>query len=181
LPRWIGSMSAAPAPRSTTAAERDEARAAAVIQLSDERQRVKKVTSGSEKRKRSVAILVRVHPTDAEQLRVDAEAAGMSVAGYLASGRLGPEAAPRPRMRRRQVSADMAAFTKAMVEFRRAATLLNQQARAQNTLALFAKDQGAGQLLDAVRELGRGDELLRDEFKVALAALHAALANDREG
>jgi hypothetical protein len=181
-------MSAAPAPGMAAgpaepAAGRGEARGGAggVIQLSDERQRVKKVTSGSEKRQRTQSIRIRVHPADGERLKIEAAAAGMSVAGYLASGRLGPEAAPRPRMRRRQVAADMAAFTQAMVEFRRAANLLNQQTRAQNTLALFAKEHGAGQLLDAVRELGRGDELLRDEFKVALAALHAALANDREG
>jgi hypothetical protein len=177
-------MSAAPAPDAAAAAaepDAEETRGGAVIHLSDDRQRTKKVTHGSERRKRSVAILVRVHPADGAQLRVDAETAGMSVAGYLATGRLGPEAAPRPRMRRRHVSADVAAFTQAMVDFRRATSLLNQQTRAQNTLALFAKDRGAARLLDEVRELGRGDEFLREQFKVALAALHAALANDREG
>ncbi len=188
VPRRTGSMSAAPAPATAAAeAEPDAAHeaaragASAVIQLADDRQRAKKVTRGSEKRKRSDAFLVRVHPVDGAQLRADAEAAGMSVAGYLASGRLGPEAAPRPRMRRRHVSADMAAFLKAMVDFSRAANLLNQQTRAQNTLALFAEERSAAQLLEEVQALGRANDELRQQFAAALAAIHGSLGDVHEG
>ena len=80
-----------------------ETRAAApdVIYLPDLRQRTKKVTSGSEKRQRSRAIRVRVFPADEQRLKIEAAAAGMSVAGYLASGRLGDEAPDPPRMNRR--------------------------------------------------------------------------------
>ena len=63
-------------------------RAGSVIYLPDQRQRTKKVTSGSENRQRSTAIRVRVTPADAERLKAEAAAAGMSVAGYLVSGRL---------------------------------------------------------------------------------------------
>ena len=59
-----------------------------IIYLPDQRQRTKKVTSGSENRQRSTAIRVRVTPADAERLKTEAAAAGTSVAGYLVSGRL---------------------------------------------------------------------------------------------
>jgi hypothetical protein len=184
-PRWTSGRSAAPAPRPMTGEQeqgRAEARAApAVIHLPDLRQPRKKVTRGSENRQRSVPILVRVHPADGARLRADAEAAGMSVAGYLASGRLGSETAPRPRMRRRHVSADMAAFLKAMVEFSRAANLLNQQTRVQNTLALVAQERGAAQLREDVRALARANDELRQQFAVALAAIHGALGDVHEG
>jgi hypothetical protein len=178
-------MSATPAPPIAAASEPrpelGETRPPAVIHLADDRQRSKKVTHGSEKRQRSVGFLVRVHPANAEQLRADAQAAGISVAGYLASGRLGPEAAPRPRMRRRHVSVEMAALLKAMVEFSRAANLLNQQTRAQNTLALFAEERSAVQLLEELRALGRANQELRQQFAVALAAIHGALGDVHEG
>ena len=170
-----------PTPRPDPEQGATRAAAPAVIHLADERQRSKKVTHGSENRKRSDAFLVRVHPADGARLRADAAAAGISVAGYLASGRLGPEAAPRPRLRRRAVSVDMAALLKAMVEFSRAGNLLNQQTRAQNTLALFAEERSAAQLLEEVRALGRANGELREQFAVALAAIHGALGDVHEG
>ena len=45
------------------------------------------------------AIRVRVHPADGERLKIEAAAAGMSVAGYLASGRLGDEGRSAPRIK----------------------------------------------------------------------------------
>jgi hypothetical protein len=153
----------------------------AVIHLPDLRQRTKKVTSGSETRRRTTAVRVRLHPADAERLKTEAAAADMSVAGYLASGRLGEEAAPRPRMHRRRVTADVAALLQALVDFNRANTLLNQAVRALNTLALFAEEHGSARVLTEVRELRRTVDELRDKFDVPVAAIQAALGDDREG
>jgi hypothetical protein len=102
-------------------------------------------------------------------------------AGYLASGRLGEEASPRPRIYRRRVTADVAALLQALVDFNRADTLLNQAVRALNTLALFAEDHGSARLLTEVRELRRTLDQLRDKFDVPVAAIQAALGDDREG
>lgn len=151
--------------------------AAAILELPP----VEKVTHGSERRQRTEAFLVRVHPADAERLKLEADAAGMSVAGYLASGRLGVEAAPRPRMRRRRATADVAALLQACVEFSRADSLLNQIARACNTLTLFAEEHGAARLLDEVQELRQQAELLQGKFDAPVAAIHAALGDDSEG
>jgi hypothetical protein len=142
---------------------------------------VKKVTRGSENRQRSKVIPIRMHPADAERLKADAADAGMSVSGYLASGRLGSEAAPRPRIRRRRTTADVAALLQACVEFSRADSLLNQIAHASNTLALFAEEQGAGRLLAEVRELRRAVERVGDKFDAPVAAIHAALGDDSQG
>jgi len=155
--------------------------AAAVLELPAAPE--KKAARGSENRQRTAAIRVRVHPVDAERLKVDAAAAGMSVAGYLASGRLGREAAPRPRIRRRRLQADVAALLQACVEFSRADSLLNQLTRACNTLALFAEEHGAARVLDEVQELRRQAELLQAKFDAPIAAIHAALGvgDVREG
>jgi Mobilization protein NikA len=153
----------------------------AVIHLPDLRQRIKKVSSGSENRRRTTAVRVRLHPADAERLKTEAAAAGMSVAGYLASGRLGEEAAPRPRIHRRRVTADVAALLQALVDFNRADTLLNQAVRALNTLALFAEEHGTTRVLTEVRELRRTVDELRDKFDMPVAGIQAALADDREG
>ena len=141
----------------------------------------KKAARGSENRQRTEAFLVRVHPVDAERLKTEAAAAGMSVAGYLASGRLGIEAAPRPRIRRRRTTADVAALLQALVNFSRADSLLNQVARSCNTLALFAEEHGAARVLDEVQELRRQAALLQAKFDAPVAAIHAALGDDSEG
>jgi hypothetical protein len=179
-------MSEAPAPQSATTepdAEEAETRGAvqAVIHLPDERQRTKKITSGSENRQRTQAIRVRLHPADADRLKTEAAAAGMSVAGYLASGRLDTETAFRPRLRRRRASVDVAAFMQGMVSFNRVANLLNQQTRALNTLAVFAEEHGEARLAVEVRELRRELERQRDQFAGPVAAIHAALRDEREG
>jgi hypothetical protein len=183
-----GSMSAAPAPRSAAApvepvAAEMETRAGLpdVIHLPDARQPLKKVTSGSENRQRTKAIRVRLHPADAERLKEEAAAVGMSAAGYLASGRLDAETAVRPRLRRRNASVDVAAFMQGMVRFNRALSLLNQQTRALNTLALLAEEHGAGRLAVEVREMRRELETMRQQFDAPIAAIHAALGNEHEG
>jgi len=155
--------------------------APAVIRLPDNRQRKKKVSSGSEKRRRSAGVLVKLTPADHVRIKEAAAAAGMSAAGYLASGRLDAEEAPRPRIRRRRVTADVAALLQALVDFNRADTLLNQAVRALNTLALFAEEHGAARVLTEVRELRGTVDRLRVQFDAPVAAIQAALADDREG
>jgi Bacterial mobilisation protein (MobC) len=153
----------------------------AVIYLPDQRQRTKKVTSGSENRQRSTAIRVRVTPADAERLKTEAAAAGTSVAGYLVSGRLTIEATTRPRMNRRPASADIAALTQALVELNRVGNNLNQIARALNELALVAREQGSRRLELRIEALDAAIRDAPDVLAVPLAAIHAALSRDREG
>jgi hypothetical protein len=165
---------------------RDEAQPAPagppdVIYLPDARQPLKKVTHGSENRQRTKLIQVRLHPADAERLRAEAAATGMSVAGYLASGRLDTETALRPRLRRRRASVDVAALLQAMVSFNRALGLLNQQTRALNTLALFAEEHGAERLMVEVREARRELAHMDERFAEPVAAIRAALGDEREG
>jgi hypothetical protein len=155
--------------------------APAVIYLPDQRQRTKKVTSGSENRQRSTAIRVRVTPADGERLKTEAAAAGTSVAGYLASGRLAVEAATRPRMNRRPASVDTAALTQALVELNRVGNNLNQIARALNELALVAREQGSRRLELRIEALDAAIRDAPDVLAVPLAAIQAALSRDREG
>jgi hypothetical protein len=155
--------------------------APAIIHLPDQRQRTKKVTSGSENRQRTRAIRVRLHPADAERLKIEAAAVGISVAGYLASGRLGDETALRPRIRRRHVAVDVTALLQALVDFNRADNLLNQAIRALNTLVLFAEEHGAARLAEEVHELRRTVDHVRGQFDAPVAAIHAALGDDSEG
>ena len=152
-----------------------------MIYLPDQRQRTKKVTSGSENRQRSTAIRVRVTPADAERLKTEAAAAGTSVAGYLVSGRLTIEAATRPRMNRRPASADTAALTQALVELNRVGNNLNQIARALNELALVAHEQGSRRLEIRIEALDAAIRDAPDVLAVPLAAIQAALSRDREG
>ena len=155
--------------------------APAVIYLPDQRQRTKKVTSGSENRQRSKAVRVRVTPDDAERLKQEAAAAGMSVAGYLAAGRLSVEAAPRPRMNRRPVSVDTPALTQALVELNRVGNNLNQIAHALNELLLIVQDGGDRRIELRIEQLDAAIRAAPDALTVTLAAIQAALSRDREG
>ena len=150
-----------------------------VIHLPDDRQREKKVTRGSEKRQRSDSFLVRVHPADGVRLREDAAAAKLSVAGYLASGRLDDEAARRPRMRR--ASVDVTALTAAVVSFNRQQSNYNQAVRAINTLALAAQDRSSSRLVSEVEALRIEIERLQGQFAEPIKAILAALNREREG
>jgi hypothetical protein len=154
--------------------------APAVIHLPDLRQPMKKVTSGSENRQRTTAVRVRLHPADAERLKTEAAAVGMSVAGYLAAGRLGSEAAPRPRKRGR-APVDAAALTAALVAFNRAGNNQNQTTRALNELLLVARDQSNARLESMVLELADAIRGLPGLFAAPVAAILAAMGHDREG
>jgi hypothetical protein len=151
-----------------------------IIHLPDERHRTKKVTSGSENRQRTKAIRVRLHPADAERLKADAGAAGMSVAGYLAAGRLSDEAAPRPRIRRR-APVDEVALMRALAAFNRAHNNLNQITRTLNTLTLFAEEHGAARMQELLDELREPVAELREQFAAPVAAILEAVGHVREG
>jgi hypothetical protein len=152
-----------------------------IIYLPDERQRTKKGTSGSENRQRSKAIRVRVLPADLERLKTEAAAAGVSVAAYLAGGRLGKETANRPRRQRRRQSADVAALLDALVAFNRAGNNQNQTVRALNELLLIAQEQSNARLEGLVLELTEAIRGMPVLFAAPIAAIHAALSDDREG
>jgi hypothetical protein len=164
-----------------SAAEETRGGVPEVIYLPDQRQCTKKVTSGSENRQRNTAIRVHVTPADAERLKAEAAAAGTSVAGYLASGRLLSEAATRPRMNRRPVSVDTAALTQALVELNRVGNNQNQIARALNELVLIARDERDRRLETRIEQLADAIRGLPVAFAVSLAAIQAALSRDREG
>ena len=153
-----------------------------VIYLPDDRQRTKKVTSGSEKRQRTCAIRVRVLPADLERLKIEAAEARISVAGYLASGRLGKETAYRPRLKRRRTTADVAAYLDGLVDFRRGNSLLNQGAHALNRIALVAEAEGCGgRMVEELAALRREIEQIKQMFAPPVAAIQVALSDDSEG
>jgi hypothetical protein len=152
-----------------------------IIYLPDQRQRTKKATSGSEKRKRTTSVRVRLHPDDAEQLKRDAAAAGMSVAGYLAKGRLDEEKANRPRLKRRRQVADVPALMDALAAFNRVGNNHNQIARALNELLLIAHERSNAGLESLVLELLEGIRGMPALLAEPIAAIRGVLNNDREG
>jgi hypothetical protein len=183
-------MSAAPAPRlaalAEPAAEELETRAGeppAVIRLPDERQQGrKKVTSGSDNRKRRHVERFRTDDTEHSALHERLQASGKSLAAYVMqlTGIEGGKDS-RPRLHRRGMRADMPAFLQGMVEIRRVNSLLNQQTRAINTAMLFIDEHGAARLEAEVRAWRRELEQLREQFAAPIAAIHAALDHEREG
>jgi hypothetical protein len=140
-----------------------------------------KTRHGSEKRQRTAAIRVRVSPPDQLRLKNDAHAAGMSVAAYLASGRLGTETATRPRVMRRRAPIDVEALMRALVALNRVHSNLNQLVRAINTLTLFAEEHGAARLTDLLEDYRRTTESLQDQFAPPVAAILEAVRYVREG
>ena len=167
----------------TAAAEQQEAEpapqepraGAEIVYLPDDRQRTKKVTSGSENRQRKSGVFVRLLPADLERLKPEAAAANMSVAGYLASGRLGKEKTFRPRVTRRRSTVDVAALTQAVVAFNRAGNNHNQIARALNELLLIAHEQSNAWLASEVAALAAAIRGLPAMFAEPVAAIMAAL------
>ena len=140
-----------------------------------------KLRHGSENRQRSAAIRVRVSPRDQLRLKNEAAAAGMSVAAYLASGRLDIEASTRPRVTRRRAPVDVEALMRALAAFNRVHSNLNQFVRAVNTLTLFAEEHGAPRLIDLLEDYRRTVEGLQDQFAPPIAAILEAVQHVREG
>jgi hypothetical protein len=67
------------------------------------------------------------------------------------------------------------------VDFSRANNNLNQIAHTGNVMMLFAEEHGAARLAQTGRDLVRAVEAVRGDFAPVLAAIHAALADEREG
>ena len=150
-----------------------------VIYLPDETgQPVKKGRSGSAKRKRQAAVLVRMLPAQLERIIADAAAAKMTVPEYLLTGRLTDDVSTPRRHRRIRAPADEAALMRALVAFNRANNNLNQLAHAGNRLALLS-EQHRG-IREDVSVLSGAVDRLREEFSEPVAAILEALGV-REG
>jgi hypothetical protein len=120
-------------------------------------------------------VFVRLLPADLARLKPEAAAANMSVAGYLASGRLGKEAAYRPRIGQRRRAVDIVALTDALVAFNRAGNNQNQIARALNELLLVAHEQSNARLASEVAALSEAIRGLPVMFAEPVAAIMAAM------
>ena len=153
-----------------------------IIYLPDQRQRTKKVTSGSGNRRRKN--VERFRTDDAEHLALEAlvQANGGSLGAYVMQlAAIDSDIDSRPRLNRRPVSVDTAALTRALVELNRVGNNLNQIARALNELALIAHEQSSRRLELRIEELAAAISSAPDALAVPLAAIQAALSRDREG
>jgi hypothetical protein len=142
-----------------------------------------KARHGSEKRQRSAGVLVKVTPTDHQRLKADAAAAGMSVAGYLASGRLGDETASRPRARQRRrlpkIEAELLARNNAELNW--LGNNQNQTTRALHELRIIAREIGADRLEYLIIDAIERSEAIAADLTRTLAANRRACGYDSEG
>jgi hypothetical protein len=136
---------------------------------------------GSGKRRRNQLGVARYDDTEFVELERRARDAGLSISGYIRARTIGPDATPPRRRPRRIPTADIEALMRALVAFNRALSLLNQQTRTGNTLALFAGEYGSDRLAELARDLLQAGENLRGDFAPALAAILAAIGHDPEG
>jgi len=155
-----------------------------VIYLPDETgQPERKWRSGSAKRKRQAAVLVRMLPAQLERIIADAAASKMTVPEYLLTGRLTDDVSAPRRHRRIRAPIDEAALMRALVAFNRASNNLNQLAHAGNRLALLSEQHGGIRdegIREDVRALSGAVDHLREEFSQPVAAILEAL-RVREG
>ena len=169
----------------TNAPEIAETRAAVpeVIYLPDQRQRTKKVTSGSSKRRRQHLERFRTDDVEHAALQEKMRASGLSLGGYvmkLAAIESGKGARDRQRP---HPAIDAVALVRAQVAFSRANNNLNQIAHAANRLALDAAGFTPHTVAGELRELHRAIDAVRAEFAAPLAAILEAMRppDDREG
>ena len=170
-------------------AERQEAEAVAaetragadIIYLPDDRQRTKKVTSGSENRQRRNVERFRTDGIEHEALHEQLRALGLTLGEYVMQlGKIAGGEISRPR-RRGRASVDTVALTQAVVAFNRAGNNQNQIARALNELLLIAQEQSNARLESMVEELVDAIRGMPVLFAEPVAAVMAALNYDREG
>ena len=159
-----------------------ETRAGAdVIYLPDDRQRTKKVTSGSENRQRRNVERFRTDDIERAALHEQLRALGLSLGEYVMQlGKIAGGEISRPR-RRGRASVDTVALTQAVVAFNRAGNNQNQIARALNELLLIAHEQSHARLESMVEELVDAIRGMPVLFAEPVAAVMAALNYDREG
>lgn len=153
-----------------------------VIHLRDERQQKKKVTSGSETRRRRHLERFRTDDAEHEALQARLSASGKSLGAYVMDlAAIDSDAGSRARLSRGSSSVDSIALTKALVELNRVGNNQNQIARALNELVLIVREQGTRRLEIKIDQLAQAILDLPSEFAVPLAAIHAAMSDDREG
>jgi hypothetical protein len=138
---------------------------------------------GSEKRQRSACIPVKLTPADYQRVKAEAAAAGMSAAGYLASGRLGAETADRPRLRVRSrlPKLDTELLARNNAELNHIGSNENQRARALNELRMYAREIGADRLERLIADDLEQTRAIIDDIRRTLAANRRAFGYDSEG
>jgi hypothetical protein len=138
---------------------------------------------GSEKRQRSACIPVKLTPADYQRVKAEAAAAGMSAAGYLASGRLGAETAERPRLRLRSrlPKLDTELLARNNAELNHIGSNENQRARVLNELRIYAREIGADRLEQLITDDLEQTRAIIDDIHCTLAANRRAFGYDSEG
>jgi len=153
-----------------------------VIHLRDERQQKKKVTSGSETRRRRHLERFRTDDAEHEALQARLRASGKSLGAYVMDlAAIEGGDGSRARLSRGSSSVDSIALTRALVELNRVGNNQNQIARALNELVLIVREQGTRRLEVKIDQLAQAILDLPAAFAVPLAAIHAAMSDDREG
>ena len=138
---------------------------------------------GSEKRQRSACIPVKLTPDDYQRLKAEAAAAGMSAAGYLASGRLGAETADRPRLRVRSrlPKLDTELLARNNAELNHLGSNENQRAKVLNELRIYAREIGADRLERIITDDLEQTRAIIDDIRGTLTANRRAFGYDSEG
>jgi hypothetical protein len=154
-----------------------------IIYLPDDRQRTKKVTTGSNRRKRHHLEQFRTDDTEHEALHEELRARGLSLGAYVMQhGEIPSGEFSRPR-RRGHAAVDTVALTQATVALNRVGNNQNQEVRALNELVLIAREQSNARLESLVLERIEVLRRMPDLFAAPVAALQAALnkSDDSEG
>jgi hypothetical protein len=167
----------APAERQEAEVAEVETRAGAdIIYLPDDRQRTKKVTTGSENRQRQH--VRRFRTDDAEDAALDdrLQASGFKSLGEyvmnLAEIAGGKESRPR---RRGRAAVDVAALMDVRVDLNRIGNNINQIARTLNELLLIAHERSNAALESMVLEALAAIRETSTLFEEPVAAIKAAL------
>jgi hypothetical protein len=147
-----------------------------------ERQRKKKVISGSETRRRQHLERFRTDDVEHEALHARRRASGKSLGAFVMDlAAIDGDSGSRARLSRGSASIDSIALTKALVELNRVGNNINQIARALNELALIAHEQSSRRLESQINDLTEAIYAMPDTLAIPLAAIHAAMNHDREG
>ena len=146
-----------------------------VIYLPDDRQREKKVTSGSENRQRRHREWFRTDDAEREMLRERLRASGVGLGEYVMQlAEIGSGKFSRPR-RRGNSAVDTVALTQAAIAVNRVGTNVNQISRSLNELALIAREQKATRLESEILSLADAIRSMPASFEEPMAAIMAAL------
>ena len=152
-----------------------------VIYLPDARQRTKRVTSGSNRRKRHHLERFRTDDAEHAALHEQLRASGLSLGAYvmqlaeIAGGKVS-----RPR-RRGRAGVDDVALSQATVALNRVGNNQNQTVHALNELVLIARERSNARLESLVLELADAIRGMPALFAEPVAAIMAALNHDSEG